>query len=122
MDTAAEFRRLSTLLDQGLTELREQGMAAALAENTYRKFVAETWLNAPPGDVRKGGMSADERLAWVQGQTADARLERDVAVALVTAAHEAVRSRRAQISYHQSLLKADTAELEMARTGPRYEP
>jgi hypothetical protein len=121
-DAADKFKHFSDLLDNGLSILRSVAIEYAEAENAYRKLIAEVWLQAPPGDVRKGGMSADERLAWVQARTADARQKRDIADGMRLAALESVRSRRAQLSALQSLLAADRAEAEFAARGPRLEP
>lgn len=119
-DAVHEFRRLSALLEQGLTTLREQGIAYAEFEAAYRRAQAEAWLKAPEGG--RGGTPVAERESWVKAETADHRKQRDIADALRLAALEAVRSRRGQISALQSLLAADRAEAEFARTGPRVEP
>ena len=103
---------MSELLDKGLSALREQAHAYAATENAYRKFKAACWLDAPDGTV-------PERQAWVDGQCADQRRERDLAEGMRQAALEAVRSRRAQISAWQTLLNADREEAAFARTGPR---
>lgn len=115
LEAAEEMRRLSDLLDRGLSALREQAHAYAAAENAYRKFKAACWLDAPDGTV-------PERQAWVDGQCADLRRERDLAEGMRQAALEAVRSRRAQISAWQTLLNADRAELELVRFGPEVSP
>ncbi len=111
-DMAAEMSRLSHLLDAGLAALRAQATDYADAESDYRQHVATSWLQAPEGTV-------PEREAWVNGQTAKHRRRRDLADGMRTAALEAVRSRRTQVSALQSLLAAHRAEAEFARTGPR---
>jgi len=115
-----EFRRLSVLLDQGLTNLREQAVAYAQREAEYRRSKAESWLNTPTGETR-GQWTAAQREAHVNAETAELRQARDIADGMRTAALEAVRSRRAQLSALQSLLAAERAESEFARTGPRYD-
>lgn len=117
----AEFNRLSGFLELGLDAIREQAHAYAEAEAVYRKAVAAQWLEAPSSPNR-GEWTDNQRLAWVQGQTADLRRERDIADGMRQAALEAVRSRRAQISAYQSILAAEREEASFARTGPRYEP
>lgn len=112
-DTAEEMRRLSLLLDQGLTFLREQGREFAEAEAEYRKAKALAWLHAPAGTV-------PEREAFVNGATANDRKRRDLADVMRQAALESVRSRRGQISALQSLLAADRAEAEFAKTAPEW--
>lgn len=110
-EVAAEMRRLSMLLDEGLKFLREQGREFAEAEAEYRKAKALAWLHAPTGTV-------PEREAWVGGHTADDRKRRDLADVMRQAALEAVRSRRGQISALQTLLNAEQEEMKVARTGP----
>ena len=110
-DMAEEVRRLSRLLDQGLTALRDQARELADAENDYRLAKAQAWVSAPEGTV-------PEREAWVNGSTAPQRHRRDLADGLRQAALEAVRSRRTQLSAVQSLLAAERAEAEFAARGP----
>lgn len=109
VEAAEEMARLSKLLDEGLRTLREQAAEFAECEEVYRHRKARAWFEAPAGTV-------PEREAWVNGETAAARKSRDLADGLRQAALEAVRSRRAQISALQSLLAADRAEAEFART------
>lgn len=108
---AAEFHRLSDLLEGGLTALRHAASAYANAEAAYRREKAAAWATAPGGTV-------PEREAWVNGETAASRRERDLHDTMRQVALEAVRSRRAQISALQSLLAGHRAEAEFARTGP----
>lgn len=110
-DATEEVQRISRLIDQGLTALRDQAHAYAEAEDAYRAAKATAWITAPEGTV-------PEREAWVQGQTRTERAARDLAEGMRQAALEAVRSRRAQLSAIQSLLNAERAEAELARTGP----
>lgn len=117
VDYLTEFRRLSDLLDKGLSELRSSAHAYANAEAHYRKMKAEAWLNAPRSESR-GTWTAAEREAWVNAETADERQARDLADGLRQAALEAVRSRRAQISSLQTLCNLEKEEMAFARTGP----
>lgn len=110
-DVPEEMARLSRLLDQGLTALRDQARELADAEHDYRLAKAQAWMAAPAGTV-------PEREAWVNGETAKARSRRDLADGLRGAAVEAVRSRRTQVSALQSLLAAHREEAAFARTGP----
>lgn len=116
---ADEFARLSNLLDLCLKALKDQVHAYAGAEATYRRGKAQAWINAPRfhEDVK---VTAGEREAWVDGQTADLRHVRDVADGMRQAALEAVRSRRSQISALQSLLAGHREEAALARTGPEW--
>lgn len=114
---AQEMERLSVLLDQGLTNLREHAVAYAAAERDYRKAKAVAWVEAPRGEKR-GEWTAAERECWVNAATADDRYKRDIVDGLRQAALEAVRSRRQEISAWQSILAADRAEAEFARVGP----
>lgn len=110
-DLAAEMRRLSGLLDKGLTALVGKASELAQAEHDYRLDVAKAWSQAPEGTV-------PEREAWVNAATAPLRRQRDEAEHLNRAALEAVRSRRTQISALQSLMNAHREEAAFARTGP----
>lgn len=104
-----ERLRLSSLIDAGLTTLREQTVAYAESERTYRKAKSQAFLRCPQGTV-------PERTAWVQADTADIRYARDIAEGMKFAAREAVQARRAQLSALQSLLAAHKAEAEFDRT------
>ncbi len=118
-DFAAEFERLSVLLDGCLRVLKEQVGTYANAEAAYRKGKAQAWIVAPRfhEDTK---VTAGEREAWVDGETADLRHARDVADGMRQAALEAVRSRRSQISALQSLLAGHREEVALARTGPEF--
>lgn len=109
-DATVEARRLSDLIDSGLTALRFQAHALADAEHAYRKAVARAWLAAPDG-------TAGSREAWVNGECADLRRTRDIADGMRHAALEAVRSRRTQVSALQSLLAAHREEAGLVRYG-----
>jgi hypothetical protein len=101
----------SDLLDNGLKVLRESSVEVANAEFDYRKAKAIAWQTAPAGTVPM-------REAWVDAETAEQRQRLDLAEGSRSAALEAVRSRRQQLSAIQSLLAAHKAEAEFARTGP----
>jgi hypothetical protein len=109
---AAEMERLSSLIDRGIAALTEHAREMALAEHDYRKAKAIAWTQAPPGTV-------PVREAWVEAETAEARLRLDMAEGMRLAALESVRSRRQQLSALQSLLAATKSEMDFARTGPR---
>jgi hypothetical protein len=124
-EVMAEAFRLSGLIDQGVTALREQSKALAEAERTYRKSKSEAWVRCPhdPHDRKSDReWTAARREAWVDAECADLRYERDLAEGIRQAALEAVRARRAQLSALQSILAADRAETELARTGPGAGP
>lgn len=112
-----EFKRLGVLLEAGLDSLKRHVVAYAQSESEYRKARAEAWLVAPRfnEDVK---VTAGEREAWVDGQTATVRHARDIADGMRQAALEAVRSRRGQISALQTLLNAHQEEAKFVRTGP----
>ena len=117
-EAAAEMNRLSELLDKGLEALRNFAVQAAQAEREYRHGKAAAWVETPHEHAGRK-LTAVEREAMVNSATADDRYARDLAVGMERAALEAVRSRRAQISHHQSMLSAEKAEAEFARVGPR---
>lgn len=113
---ATEVERLSTLLDEALDELRENAVDLANAEFAYRKAKAEAWARVTD-EMPKGTVPLKE--AWVNAQTAELRLVRDMADLMRQAALESVRSRRTQVSACQSILSAATEEMRFDRTGPR---
>lgn len=108
-EMSVEVRRLSELIDRGLTALRESSAEYASAEHAYRQARAKLWL-AARGTVQ-------ERESMVELKCGDLRYARDVADGMRAAAVESVRSRRSQLSALQSLLAASRAEAEFARTG-----
>lgn len=111
-----EMHRLSTQLDDALEQLGTESQAFAHAENAYRHLVAATYARAR---VELDRVTVPERDAWVKGETADARLTRDLADVMRQVALETVRSRRAQISAWQTIANVDREEAGLARTGPR---
>lgn len=111
LEANAELARLSRLLDQGLAALRDQARELAEAEAEYRKAKSLAYVQITEGTV-------PEREAAVNGVCADLRYKRDLADGMRTAALEAVRSRRTQISALQSLLAAHREEAAFSRTGP----
>jgi hypothetical protein len=106
-----EAQRLSALLEAGLKALREAADEYARAENAYREKRAGLYL-------RSNG-TVGEREAYVDSYTGGERLRRDVADGMRSAALEAVRSRRQQLSALQSLLAAHRSEAEYVRTAGR---
>ena len=120
---AAEFKRLSGLLDGALGLVKEQVHELANAEAGYRKEKAKAWVqcpNDPPGvKVAEREWTAARREAWVDAETADLRMKRDIAEGMVKAGMEAVKSRRTQISALQSMLGAVRKEMAFERTVPR---
>ena len=109
-----EMIRLSRLLDQGITALRDQARELAEAERDYRSAKAHAWVEVIAA-ISDGTVA--QREAWTQDVTKDARYRRDLAEGMRVAALEAVRSRRTQLSAWQSWLAAERAEAEFARTG-----
>jgi len=107
-ELAGEARRLSDLLDRGIAALRDAAREFADAEHAYRLAHAQAYLQSE-GTV-------GEREAQTYGAVGTLRRDRDYADAIRTAALEAVRSRRTQLSAVQSLLAAHKAEAEFART------
>lgn len=104
-----ERLRLSNLIDAGLATLREQTVAYAESERTYRKAKSQAFLRCPQGTV-------PERTAWVQADTADIRYQRDIAEGMKWAAREGIQARRAQLSALQTLLNAHQEEMKFDRT------
>ena len=110
-ELVAEANRLSGLLDKGIAALRDSAIRHAHADHAYRKARAIAYLQAQ-GTVA-------ERDAHADVETAEGRLDRDLAAGEAEVAREAVRARRSQLSAVQSLLNAHRAEAEFVRVGPR---
>lgn len=106
----AEARRLSDLLDKGVAALRQSAVDYAKAEHEYRKEHAIAYLQTE-GTVA-------EREAKTYGMVGELRLDRDIADGVRSAALEAVRARRTQLSALQSLLAAHRSEADLVRSGP----
>lgn len=111
-----EMERLSLLLEQGLDVLREASTELAHAEFRYRKERGVQW--AKTADQK---LVVAERDARVDAETAEQRLERDLAEGKRQSALEAVRSRRQQLSAWQSWIAAERAEAELTRVGHLYD-
>lgn len=111
IDLRAEMIRLSGLIEEALTELRQRVEEYADAEHAYREARAMAWIAVPSGTVA-------QREAWIDGDTVDKRRDRDLADGLRQAALEAVRSRRAQLSALQTISNAEREEMAFSRTGP----
>ena len=107
----AEAMRLSDLLDRGIAALRTSSVEFADAEHAYRKARSQAYLTTE-GTVA-------ERESQTYALVGDLRHARDLADGLRSAAVEAVRSRRTQLSAVQSLLAAHKSEADFARTGPK---
>lgn len=105
-ELTSEAQRLSTLLDNGLKVLREASVRLAHAENEYRKAIARAWLEAPEG-------ISPARQAWVDSETADLRMERDLADSERSVASQAVKARGIQLTLIMSLLSAHKAEVQL---------
>lgn len=109
-DMAREGRRLSQLLEATEELQKEQIYKAAEAERSYRKARSQAWVRVPDG-------TAKSKQDWVDGTTADARFERDVATGLERAARESMQNRRVQISLLQSVANAHKADAINDRFG-----
>lgn len=109
-ELVTEARRLSDLLDRGVAALRQAAIDYAEAEHHYRKEHALAYLQTD-GTVA-------EREAKTYGMVGELRRDRDIADGVRSAALEAVRARRTQLSALQSLLAAHRSEADIARTGP----
>lgn len=109
---AEEGQRLTRLLDAGIQTLREQVTVAAQAENAYRKARASAWVRSRADNPKA---TVAEREAWVDGETADLRMERDIADGMKRAAIEAIRARQEQLGLLRTLIASQRAEMELAR-------
>lgn len=114
----AEATRLSRLIDAGIEALRDQSKQLAAAEQQYREAKAKAWVRCPRDEPGSKDWTAARREAWVDAECANLRYHRDIAEGMRSAALEAVRARRTQVSVLQSLLNAEKAEMDFSRTGP----
>lgn len=123
-DIAGQMRRLSDLCDKGVSALRQAAEEAAHAEQAYRQVKARCWVESAQLVHPETGKpeTAGAREAWVDGESSDARLGRDLAEGMQRAALEALRTRRQQLSALQSWLAAERAEIQMATYGPEMTP
>ena len=115
-EVAAEMRRLSALLDQGVTALVKAGRDLADAEHVYRLARAKAWVEI--GDEG----TAKQREDTVNAVTAGERRVRDLAEAQRVGALEAQRSRRQQLSAAQTVAAAFKSDAELHRWGPQVTP
>lgn len=106
-ELTGEARRLSDLLDKGVSALRQAAIDYAKAEHEYRHEHALAYLQTE-GTVA-------EREAQTYALVGELRRDRDIADGVRSAALEAVRARRTQLSALQSLLAAHRSETELAR-------
>jgi len=107
---AAEGQRLSRLIDEAVEELSAAAVGCATFEREYRRAKAEAWGKAPEGTV-------PVREAWVNAEVGDQRFERDKAEGERVSALESLRSRRAQLSFLQTLMKATSEDMQFHATG-----
>lgn len=111
-DLVTEGRRLSRLIDQGVQALIDASRDAAEKESVYREAKGKAWLTAAEGTV-------PEREAWVNQHTAKQRYARDLADGMRQAALEALRSRRQQLSFLQTVVNAHKEDETFHRVGPQ---
>jgi hypothetical protein len=115
-EASAEMRRLSHLIDAGISATVEQVAAAAQAEADYRKLAAVEWVQVRREHDGERRLAAEVE-AEVKSRTADARYARDIAEGMLRNARDAVRARQAQLSAVQSLMNMHRAEAEFVRGG-----
>lgn len=107
-----EGMRLSKALDAAITELKAQVADAAMKERDYRLNKSLKFIEAK---VRDG--LAKEKEAWVDAETANERMARDVAEGMRQATMEEVRNLRGQLSFVQTYLNAQKADFEFHKNG-----
>lgn len=90
-------------LDECIAAWRAQIVHAAKAENEYRKLRQEKRVKARAMPELK---LADDRKEWVDSETADQRMERDIAAEMLKTYPEEARNIRQVMSYKQSEMKA----------------
>lgn len=105
---------ISQAMDATIISLKLAVRDSAEKEREYRKLKAQKWVEARASEDVK---QAKDREAWVDGQCADIRFKRDLADGMRSALMEEVRNLRAQMSYSQSLMRADAEEKDMYMHG-----
>lgn len=109
-ELTTEMLRLSKLIDAALDYLKVVTQEYARAEDAYRVAHAEAFLKAD-------GTGA-HRKALADSVTSKQRQAAHLADGMRTAALEAIRSRRAQLSALQTIANGYKAEADFARTAP----
>ena len=103
-----EGNRFLTRIEECESDYQSAGNVVAEAERNYRKSKADAMSNSPKGTVA-------EKEAWVNGQTADLRFERDVANNNKIHALESMRNSRQQLSFVQTAINGLREEMGFAR-------
>ena len=106
----SEGHRLARAMDDAITALKIKVGEAASAERDYRKKKSDKYIEAKDMDVQ-----AAAKTAWVDAQTADDRYKRDVADGMKQALLEEVRNFRQQMSFAQTVARADGEERDVYR-------
>ncbi len=112
-DVMDELLRMSSLLDDALTEADAAVREYAEADDHYRVSHARAFIKA-----KDGGATDQLSKAMADLATENIRARARLAEGMAKNRLEAVRSRRAQLSAIQTGGNALRAELDMARYGP----
>lgn len=118
-EAIGEGSRLSQELSNAWSVYLGQVKTAAEAERDYRKHLSLKFVEARVKDEFK---QAADREAWVNAQSADKRMERDIAEGLLEATKEQIRNLRQQLSYVQTVSNLLKSEQESYRAGQDANP
>lgn len=110
-ELTSEYRRLSSLLDRGVTALTRQAQAHAELDAEFRSRWAQAIL-ASEGTVA-------EREAHAEVECSDLRLRLNIAAGMERVAREAVRSRQTQLTGVMAVARAHQEEARLAGRGPQ---
>lgn len=105
-----EGARFSKLIDEALAEYKKWLHKASIAEKAYTVAKQEAWTMAE-------GKTVAQRQAWVDDFIVAEKLDLNIAESGAKINLEALRSRRQQMSYVQSLLKHPEMTLEATMAG-----
>src|SRR3990167_9819196 len=108
----SEGQRLAAAQDATIAALKIQVQKAAEAERDYRLAKSEKYVEAAGMDVL-----AAAKTAWVDAQTSEARYKRDLADGMKSVLFQEVQNYRRQMSFAQSLMKADGEERDSYKYG-----
>lgn len=109
--------KLGKDLNIAYVDLVKQVTAAATAERDYRKEKALKYVQARSMEELK---LAAERQAWVDAETADLRMTRDIAEGVQDATKQLIQNLRQQLSHVQTtanLLKSERDFYQMRQDG-----
>ena len=102
-EVEVEMRDTIEKLDDAVIGQRDLGREAALASHAYRQAQAQAWMKAK---VDPGLKTDSLRKAWVDGETSEEMLARDLSEAAYEASKSLVRSLQTRADILRSLARS----------------